>query len=154
MNIDSTSWKILNIVQQDGRISLKSLAAEIGLSLPATSERLKRLEEAGVINGYRANVAPDAVGYNVMALIGMTTQKSHKSQLMKALNEMPEVIECLHVTGQDSFIIRVVVRDIQHLEDFTGSINDYGETRTSIVLSHPIRMRSINPSLPTKELFT
>lgn len=64
MNIDGISWKILNAVQRDGRISLKALASEAGLSLPATSERLKRLEEAGVIDRYRAVVHPESVGYS------------------------------------------------------------------------------------------
>jgi len=72
MNIDGVSWKILNAVQRDGRISLKAPASEAGLSLPATSERLKRLEEAGVIDGYRGVVHPESVGYGVTAVIGMT----------------------------------------------------------------------------------
>ena len=72
MNIDEVSWKMLNAVQRDGRISLKALAGEAGLSLPATSERLKRLEEAGIVDGYRAVVHPERVGYGVTAVIGMT----------------------------------------------------------------------------------
>lgn len=146
MNIDPISWKILSTVQNDGRISLKALASEVGLSLPATSERLKRLEEAGIISGYRAVVTPEAVGYSVMTIIGMTTAQPDKVRLIKMLTQMPEVIECLHVTGQDSYVMRVVTRDLQHLEDFVGSINTFGETRTSIVLSHPIRLRPISPS--------
>ncbi|MCB1815839.1 MAG: Lrp/AsnC family transcriptional regulator [Candidatus Competibacteraceae bacterium] len=143
MNIDAVSWKILNAVQRDGRISLKALAQEAGLSLPATSERLKRLEEAGIISGYRAVVAPEAVGYGVTSVIGMTTLKPDKARLLALLKEMPEVIECLHVTGQDSYLLRVVTKDIKHLEDIVGLINEYGETRTSIVMSQPIRMRGI-----------
>lgn len=144
MNIDPITWKILSAVQNNGRISLKALAHEIGLSLPATSERLKRLEESGIISGYRAIVNPESVGYGVMAIIGMTTLQPDKARLIKTLSLMPEVIECLHVTGQDSYLIRAVTKNLQHLEDFVGSINQYGETRTSIVLSHPISLRSIN----------
>ena len=143
MNLDGISWKILNAVQRDGRISLKALAAEAGLSLPATSERLKRLEEAGVIDGYRAVVQPESLGYGVTAVIGVTTLKPAKSRLLEQLRAMPEVLECLHVTGQDSYLLRVVTRDLAHLEDFVGSINAYGETRTSIVLSQPIRLRPV-----------
>lgn len=146
MNIDPISWQILNELQQDGRISIKALAGKIGLSLPATSERIRRLEEAGVINGYRATVSPEAVGYGVTTVIGMTTMQPDKKRLIDLLEAMPEVIECLHVTGQDSYLLRVVTRDLQHLEDFVGSINKYGETRTSIVLSHPIRLRPIRVS--------
>lgn len=144
MNIDRISWRILEAVQRDGRISIKALAGEIGLSLPATSERLKRLEEAGIISGYRAVVHPESVGHSVTAVIGLTTAKPDKARLIAALKEMPEVIECLHVTGQDSYLLRVVTKDLQHLEAFVGSINGYGETRTSIVMSQPIRLRSIS----------
>ena len=154
MKIDPLSWKILTAVQNEGRISLKALASEVGLSLPATSERLKRLEESGIISGYSATILPEAIGYKVMTIIGMTTLQPNKTRLMEELNEMPEVIECLHVTGQDSYLLRVVTRDLQHLEDFVGSINHYGETRTSIVLSHPIRMRPLEPvAAEKKDLF-
>ena len=144
MNIDAVSWRILNAVQRDGRISLKALAGEAGLSLPATSERLKRLEEAGVIDSYRAVLHPEQVGYGVTAVIGMTTLKPDKTRLVEHLTKMPEVIECLHVTGQDSYLLRVVTRDLKHLENFVGSINHFGETRTAIVLSQPIRLRPVS----------
>lgn len=143
MELDAKAWKILAAIQRDGRISLKALADESGLSLPATSERLKRLEEAGIVTGYRAEVNAEAVGYNVMAVIGITVAQPDKARLLALLKTMPEVLECLHVTGQDSFLLRVVSKDIRHLERFVGSINHYGETRTSIVMSVPIQQRSI-----------
>ncbi|EPJ53482.1 MAG: AsnC family transcriptional regulator [Osedax symbiont Rs2] len=145
MNIDRLSWKIINEVQKNGRVSLKALASEVGLSLPATSERLKRLEEAGVIEGYRAIVSPEVIGYGVTAIIGMTAQQPEKARFIKMLRELPEVLECLHVTGQDSYVLRVVTKDLRHLESFVESINIYGETRTSIVMSHPIPLRKIMP---------
>lgn len=125
-------------MQREGRISLTDLAPRVALSLPATSERLKRLEEAGVIEAYSATVSAEKVGYGVMALIGMTTPQSSKTRLIGQLQQMSEVLECLHVTGQDSFILRAATRDISHLERFVGSINHFGETRTSIVMSAPI----------------
>lgn len=145
MNIDDISWKILHSVQKNGRISIKNLAGEIGLSVPATSERLKRLEEAGVVESYRAIVSPRALGYDVMAVIGITTPKPDKARLVGLLTGMPEVIECLHVTGQDSYLLKVIARDMMHLEAFIESINKYGETRTSIVMSHPIPLRGVQP---------
>ena len=143
MDLDAKAWKILAAVQHDGRASLKALAEEASLSLPAVSERLKRLEEAGIVKGYRAEVNPAAVGYGVMAMIGMTTPQADKARLVALLKTLPEVLECLHVTGQDSFLLRVVTRDISHLERFVGVINHYGETRPSIVMSAPIPMRSV-----------
>ncbi len=145
MELDAKSWKILQIVQREGRISLTDLAPRVALSLPATSERLKRLEEAEVIEAYCATVSAEKAGYGVMALIGMTTAQSNKARLIGQLQQMPEVLECLHVTGQDSFILRVVTRDIRHLERFVGSINHFGETRTSIVMSAPIPLRGVAP---------
>ena len=149
MNIDRISWRILDAVQRDGRISIKALAGEIGLSLPATSERLKRLEEAGIISGYRAVVHPESVGHGVTAVIGLTTPKPDKARLIDALKEMPEVIECLHVTGEDSYLLRVVTKDLRNLEAFVGSINGFGETRTAIVMSQPIRLRAIGAPADT-----
>jgi len=87
MKIDPLSWKILTAVQNDGRISLKALANDVGLSLPATSERLKRLEESGIISGYSATILPEAIGYKVMTIIGMTTLQPNKTRLMQELNE-------------------------------------------------------------------
>ncbi|GLR14848.1 AsnC family transcriptional regulator [Chitinimonas prasina] len=145
MEIDGKSWKILQAIQADGRISLTELAAKVALSVPAASERLKRLEETGVVRGYRALVSAEAVGYDVMALVGMTTAQPDKARLIAQLQKMPEVLECLHVTGQDSFILRVVTRNIRHLEQFVGSINHFGETRTSIVMSAPIALRPLAP---------
>lgn len=145
MEVDEKSWKILTAIQREGRISLKALSAEVGLSLPATSERLKRLEEAGIVTGYRAEVSPESVGYHVSAIIGMTTPQPDKARLLALLKEIPEVRECLHVTGQDSYLLRVVSRDIRHLEALCGRINHFGETRTAIVMSEPIPLRPLSP---------
>jgi Lrp/AsnC family leucine-responsive transcriptional regulator len=145
MELDAKARKLLAALQRDARLPLKALADEIGLSLPATSERLKRLEEAGVVAGYRAQVPPEAVGYGILAMIGITTPQAAKTRLLELLAGMPEVLECLHVTGQDSYLIRVVARDIRDLERFVGRINHYGETRSSIVMSAPIPLRAIAP---------
>lgn len=150
MEIDGKSWKILEAIQADGRISLTELAAKVALSVPATSERLKRLEEAGVVRGYRAEVDAEAVGYGVMALIGITTAQPDKARLLAQLQTMPEVRECLHVTGQDSYVLRVVATSIRHLEQFVGQINRFGETRTAIVMSTPIPLRPLAP--PAKDV--
>ena len=147
MELDAKAWKIIAAIQRDARMPLKMLAAEAGLSLPATSERLKRLEEAGIIDAYRAMILPEAVGYSVSAVIGITTPQQDKARLISLLKDMPEVLECLHVTGQDSFLLRVVTTNIRHLERFVGQINHYGETRTAIVMSAPIPLRAVSPPI-------
>jgi len=143
MEIDSKNWQILEVLQADARTSLTALARQVGLSVPSTSERMKRLEEAGVLAGYRAVVPPRNVGYTVMALVGITTPQPEKARLLKLLEGRREVLECFHVTGQDSYVLKVVARDIEHLEAFVSSINHLGETRTSIVMSVPIPARPI-----------
>ena len=143
MEIDSKNWQILDALQQDARTSLTALARQVGLSVPSTSERVKRLEEAGVLAGYRAVVPPRHVGYTVMALVGITTPQPDKARLLKLLEGRREVLECFHVTGQDSYVLKVAARDIEHLEAFVSSINHLGETRTSIVMSVPIPARPI-----------
>lgn len=145
MELDAKAWKILAAIQRDARMSLKSLADEAGLSLPATSERLKRLEESGIIDCYRALISPEAIGYGVQAIVGITTLQPGKARLIEVLKGLPEVLECLHVTGQDAYLLRVVAQNIRHLERFVGEINHYGETRTSIVMSTPIPLRPIGP---------
>lgn len=145
MKVDGISWKIISALQKNSRQSLKALADEVGLSMPAVSERVKRLEEAGVIEGYSARISTESLGYGVEAIIGMTTSKADKTKLMRLLENRSEVIECMHVTGADSYLIRVITLDLRHLESFVGFINHLGETRTSIVMSHPIKQRAIQP---------
>ncbi len=143
MEIDSKNWQILDVLQADARTSLTALSKAVGLSVPSTSERVKRLEEAGVLAGYRAVVPPREVGYTVTALVGITTAQPDKARLLKLLKGKSEVLECLHVTGQDSYVLKVIARDIEHLEAFVSSINHLGETRTSIVMSVPIAARAV-----------
>ncbi|SMF36987.1 Lrp/AsnC family transcriptional regulator [Pseudogulbenkiania subflava] len=148
MELDRKNWAILEALQQDARLTLTELARRVALSVPAVTERVKRLEEAGVITGYHADVAPQQVGYGLSALIGINCAQPYKNRLLDTLRAAPEVLECCHVTGSDSYIIKVVTRDTRHLEAFIGRINHFGETRTSIVLSVPIPPRAIQPCVP------
>ena len=143
MEIDSKNWQILEVLQADARTSLTALARQVGLSVPSTSERVKRLEEAGVLAGYGAVVPPPLVGYWVRGLVAIPTPQPDKARLLKLLEGRREVLECFHVTGQDSYVLKVAARDIEHLEAFVSSINHLGETRTSIVMSVPIPARPI-----------
>ncbi|WP_244886606.1 Lrp/AsnC family transcriptional regulator [Chromobacterium amazonense] len=115
----------------------------MGLSVPAVSERVKRLEEAGVIQGYHARVAPLRAGYALSALVGITVPQPDKKTLLARLEAMPEVMECHHVTGVDSYVFRLLARDVSHLE-MLAQLNDLGETRTSI-LSTPLAERPVRP---------
>lgn len=143
MQLDDKAWRLMQALQADARLPLKSLAQVAGLSLPATAERLKRLEEAGIISGFHAEVSPESVGYGVRAVVGINVPQPGKTALIELLQSMPEVLECHHVSGADSYILTVVARDLSHLEELIGSVNRYGETRTSIVFSTPVKRRGV-----------
>lgn len=141
--MDRIDIKILNVVQESGRISITELSKHAGLSIPATTDRLRKLEDAGIISGYGAQVDPAKLGFGISAVVGMTTFKPSKTKLIAILNEIPEVVECLHVTGDDSYLIRIYAQSMADLENIIGKVNNYGETRTSIVLSVPIERRKL-----------
>jgi Lrp/AsnC family leucine-responsive transcriptional regulator len=141
--VDDIAWRLLVALQSNGRASLKSLAKECGLSVAATAERVQRLQEAGVVRGVFAEVDAVAVGFAVRAIIGITVPQPSKKGLLDKLRLAPEVLDCHHVAGADSYIFTVVARDLPDLERFIGTINAYGETRTSIVYSTPIGSRGV-----------
>lgn len=141
--LDEKSWSILTALQADARASLKSLADAAGLSVPATAERIRKMEDAGIIRGYHAEVAPEALGYVIKAIVAITTTHPYKGKFIEVLRARPQVLECLHVTGADSCLFTVVAKDMTDLESFLASINKYGETRTSIVMSSQIERRGV-----------
>jgi len=141
--LDEKAWRLVLSLQRDGRASLKTLAKAAGLSVAATAERLKRLEESGVVQRVGAEIDVKKMGYAVRAIIGITAVQPWKKPLLEKLKLAPEVLECHHVAGADSYIMMVIARDLSDLERFIGTINDFGETRTSIVYSTPIPRRMV-----------
>lgn len=143
LQLDPKAWALLMALQEDGRAPLKTLALAAGLSVPATVERLKRLKEAGVVRGVSAELDPAQAGYPVSAIVGITVQQPGKKAFIDKLKRAPEVLECHHVAGADSYIVTVVSQSLEKLERFLASINGYGETRTSIVFSTPVPRRGL-----------
>lgn len=141
--LDAKAWALLSALQADGRAPLKALAEAAGLSVAATAERLKRLQEAGVLRGVRAEIDLESVGYGVQALVGITALQPAKKALLERLRKAPEVLECHHVAGADSYQLMVAAENLAALETFLSSINGYGETRTAIVFSTPIPRRGV-----------
>lgn len=132
--LDPTDLSMIEILQQDGRISVSELGRRVGLSQPAASERLKRLEERGIIAGYRAVIDPASVGLGMMAVIRLRTSHEHIRPCLKQFSEMPEIIEVLRLTGEDCFLLKVLVPTAANLETIVDSIARHGAVTTSLVL--------------------
>ena len=148
--LDPTDVAMIEVLQQDGRISVSELGRKVGLSQPAASERLKRLEERGVIAGYGARIDPAAVGLNMMAIIRLRTTHEFIRPCQKQFAAMPQVIEALRLTGEDCFLLKVIVPAPRDLESIVNSIAKYGSVTTSLVLSNepekPIGRALLRPS--------
>jgi Lrp/AsnC family leucine-responsive transcriptional regulator len=141
--MDSIDWKILRELQTDARISYAELGRRVGLTTPAVIERVRKLEEAGIITGYRAEIDAAKVGLPITAFIRMSITGVDYSHIIEVAENATEVLECHRGTGGDSFIMKVAVADVGHLQTLIDRLTPYGITTTSIVLSSPVKSRVI-----------
>ncbi|MEF3090632.1 Lrp/AsnC family transcriptional regulator [Raoultella scottii] len=139
--IDNIDRAILACLAEDARISLKVLSARVGLSSPGTAERVKRLEERGVIQGYGARINLAALGYGLQALVRVRPLPGLLQKVNKYIQAMPECIECDKVTGEDCFVMRLTVRDIAQLDTLLDGLAEHAQCNTSIVKSSPVTRR-------------
>lgn len=143
--IDEIDRRIIAALTADARISLKELAGIVGLSSPSTSERMRRLEDRGIIRAFTIDLAPEALGYTLQAMVRVRPLPGKLAIVQRLIADMPEVVECDKVTGEDCYIVRLHVRSIGELDTLLDRIADKAETNTSIVKSQPVRRR--NPPL-------
>ncbi len=141
--LDKVGWQLLRVLQEDARLSYSELGRRVGLSSPAIAERVRRMEDTGVITGYRAMVDPSKLGYPTMAFVHLKTQGEHHARIATVAHTLSEVLECHHITGQDSYMIKVIVSSMVHLEHVIAQLRTYGETTTSIVLSSPVTSKMV-----------
>ena len=141
--VDKTDWLLLEELQKDGRISYADLARLVAMSPSAVAERVRRLEESGVIAGYRATVDPERVGLAVMAFVRLRYPTGNYRPFHALLDSTPAIVEAHHVTGEDCFVLKVVARSMRHLEEVTGRIAGLGSVTTSVVYSSPLTGRAI-----------
>lgn len=145
LTLDRTDWRLLAELQRDGRASYAELARAVAMSASAVAERVRRLEEAGVIAGYRATVEPERVGLTVMAFVRLRYPTGNYRPFHALLDSTPEIVEAHHVTGEDCFVLKVLARSMRHLEEITGRISGLGSVTTSVVYSSPLHGRTIAP---------
>jgi Lrp/AsnC family transcriptional regulator, leucine-responsive regulatory protein len=143
--LDDVDWQILAVLQEDGRISFSELGRRVAMSAPAVAERVRRLEEAGVITGYRAQVDLERLGYPIQAVVRLRTDYADKDQFEKTVRDLPHVIECLRITGEDCYIVKVVATAVSELDSAMNGLAEFGSTTTSVVVARPLEARVMGP---------
>ena len=139
--LDNIGRRILAALEENARLSMAQLGRRVGLSAPAVAERVKRLEEAGIIRGYHADIDPAVMGRSVLAFIQLSTEARHYPAVKALATRQPEIIACHHISGEASFVLKVRVAEVKDLESVVALFSPHGQTRTSIVLSTSVEKR-------------
>lgn len=147
---DKTNREILRVLQRDARLTWAEVGRQVGLSGPAVAERVRRMEEAGVLLGYRAEVALSRWSHPVTAFVRIRTSADRYGQLTRLLEAEPGVIECHHVTGPESFVCKVTLESLPRLDEFLALFEGIAETTTNVVLSTSIEPRPV-PLPPSRD---
>ena len=140
---DFRNQKLLAALLKNPRASVSELARRVGLSAPATRERLLRLEEAGVIKGWRVELDPKALGFPIAILIRVRPMPGQLPKIAKLAHALPQVTECHRITGEDCFQMRAHLRSLDELDGMLDRFLAYGQTTTSIVQSSPVPPRPL-----------
>jgi Lrp/AsnC family leucine-responsive transcriptional regulator len=141
--LDDINRRLLDELQRDGRVAFAELGRRVGLSAPAVAERVGRLEREGVITGYRAEVDPRAIGYMLAAVVRVRPFARQIHKIPEIAAATPEIVECERITGEDCFLLRLHVRDMDDLEPVLDRFTPFGQTTTSIVHSAPVARRAL-----------
>jgi Lrp/AsnC family transcriptional regulator, leucine-responsive regulatory protein len=139
--VDAIDAEILTTLAVDARITIADLARKVGLSAPSVGERIKRLEEAGVILGYGAHIDPSALGLALAVHIRIRPMPGQLGTLAALLNKLPAIVECDRITGDDCFVARAHVASVQELEKLIDQIIPLGTTNPAIIQSSPVERR-------------
>jgi Lrp/AsnC family leucine-responsive transcriptional regulator len=141
--LDDINRRLLQELQRDGRAAFAELGRRVGLSAPAVAERVGRLEREGVITGYHADVDPRAIGYSLAAVVRIRPFARQIHKIPEIAAQTLEVVECERITGEDCFLLRLHVRQMEDLEPVLDRFTPYGQTTTSIVHSAPVARRAL-----------
>ncbi len=143
MPLDALNWKILQCLQENARQSNVKIARRVGISSPAVSERIKKMEDTGVISGYKTIVSPFEVGYQFKAIITLRAFMGKLKPFLQQVKKYDEVINCYRITGNENVVLEVILKNQHHLEYFIDQLINYGETKTQIVLSDVVKYSPI-----------
>ncbi|MFT7841181.1 Lrp/AsnC family transcriptional regulator [Saccharothrix sp. BKS2] len=143
MELDDVDWKLLDLLQHDGRMTFTELAKRVSLSAPATTERVRRLEQAGIVTGYAAVVDPQRLGLPIEAIVRVKVRSLDTPRFRERVVTLALVRDADHVTGDDCWLLRVVCRSMVELERFVEQAQRYGDTTTSLVFSSHVRNRPL-----------
>lgn len=143
IELDAIAWKIVECLQHNARISFAELGRKVGLSTPAVAERVRRLEEAGVVTGYHASINMARLGLPIHVVMRLTIPGGDLqiSRTVAAMKELPEILRCHRITGNESFVIEAHLVSVRHLEALIDRLSAFGATSTSTVLSSPVERR-------------
>jgi Lrp/AsnC family transcriptional regulator, leucine-responsive regulatory protein len=146
MSLDEIDYEILAELQDNARIAFAELGRRVGLSTPAVIERVRRLEESEVILGYRAAIDPAKVGLPVRAFVKVTVAGDKLGKFAAIVKSLPEVLQCHRVTGAESYIVQIAVRDVGHMETVIDSMMPYVATNTSMIMASPVPWNPVVPA--------
>lgn len=139
--LDDTDHKILDLLSGNARLPLKEIAAAVGLSSPSVADRLRRLEERGVLEAYTIGIRPEALGYMLQAIVRVRPMPGQLHIVERIIQETPQIVECDKVTGEDCFIARLYIRSMSELDHILDRVAERAETNTSLVKSSPVKRR-------------
>ena len=145
MKVDVLNWHILKCLQENARMSNAEIGRRIGVSSPAVAERIKKMEDAGLIHGYKTVVSPIEMGDQLKAIITLRAFMGMLKPFLEKVKTYDEVINCYRITGNENIVMEVVLKNQHHLEKFIDQLIVYGETKTQIVLSHVVNHNSVKP---------
>ncbi|MDT0558272.1 Lrp/AsnC family transcriptional regulator [Ichthyenterobacterium sp. W332] len=144
--MDLINNKILKCLQENARQSNVAIGKQVGISSPAVSERIKKMEDSGILEGYIAQISSLDLGYQFKAIITLRAFMGKLKPFLEKIQTYDEVVNCYRITGNENIVMEVVLRNQKHLEGFIDNLIVYGETKTQIVLSQVVKQNAIKPA--------
>lgn len=150
--LDKTNWQLLEALQQNARLSYSELGQRVGLTAPAVAERMRKMEEQGIIKGYHAEVDLAQLGLPIVALVRLTPAAGqHCRSMASAVSELPEVLECYRMAGNDQVLVKVAATSIARLDSILDQLAIYGQPSTSITFSQSLKQHVVTHEMLEQE---